>query len=87
MIGSINVIGGITGLTDGKLSVNELLIFPNSAVDFIYFNAPILVSPHQIFTTHGKLVMSGTTNTVINVSTLKNGTYHLDIIGDKPHIL
>ena len=87
MVGSINVIGGVNGITDDASSENDLLIYPNPTVDFIYFNEPSFVYPYKIFTSNGKLVMSGTSNDIINVSTLKNGIYHIEIIGDKPRIL
>lgn len=87
MIGSFNVIGGVTGLTDGKLSENELLIYPNPTTDIIHLNKSNFVYTYKIFTSNGKLKLSGKTNETVNVSTLANGNYFIEIVGDRPRIL
>ena len=87
MIGSFNVIGGVTGLTDGKLSEKELLIYPNPTTDIIHLNKSNFVYTYKIFTSNGKLKLSGKTNETVNVSTLANGNYFIEIVGDRPRIL
>lgn len=88
MVGSINVIGGVTGITDvASTESNMLIIYPNPTTDFIHFTESSFVYPYKIFTPMGKLVLSGTTNEIVNVSTLSNGIYHIQIVGDKPRIM
>ena len=88
MVGSINVIGGVTGITDvASTESNMLIIYPNPTTDFIHFTESSFVYPYKIFTAMGKLVLSGTTNEIVNVSTLSNGIYHIQIVGDKPRIM
>ena len=87
MVGSFNVIGDITGLTDGKLSENELLIYPNPTTDIIHLNKSNFVYTYKIFTSNGKLKLSGKTNETVNVSTLANGNYFIEIVGDRTRVL
>ena len=87
MVGSFNVIGDITGLTDGKLSENELLIYPNPTTDIIHLNKSNFVYRYKIFTSNGKLILSGKTNETVNVSTLANGNYVIEIVGDRTRVL
>ncbi len=44
------------------------------------------VAADKIFTIKGTLVLSGCANDMVNVSTLANGIYLIEIIGDKPRI-
>ena len=87
MVGSFNVIGGGTGLTDGKLSENEVLIYPNPTTDIIHLNKSNFVYTYKIFTSNGKLISYGKTNETVNVSTLANGNYFIEVVGDRPRIL
>ena len=88
MVGSINVIGGVTGITKAaSTESNMLIIYPNPTTDFIHFTESSFVYPYKISTPMGKLVLSGTTNDIVNVSTLSNGIYHIQIVGDKPRII
>ena len=87
MIGSINVIGGATGIKDNALSEINLHIYPNPTAEFIHFNESKIVYPYKIYSSNGKLVHSGTTNEIVNVSTLTNGIYHIEIISDRPRII
>ena len=87
MIGSINVIDGTAGITDDTSSESDLLIYPNPTTDIIHFNESSSVYSYKIFNSHGKLILLGTTNKAVNVSTLANGNYFIEIIGDRPRIL
>jgi plastocyanin len=88
MVGSINVIGGVTGITKAaSTESNMLIIYPNPTTDFIHFTESSFVYPYKISTPMGKLVLSGKTNDIVNVSTLSNGIYHIQIVGDKPRII
>ncbi len=86
MIGSINVIDDANGITDGVLSVSDLLMYPNPTTDFIQFNSSI-VYPYNIFTASGRLILSAKTDEIIDVSTWANGNYFIDIVADKPRIM
>ncbi len=87
MIGSINVLGVVSGVSDVESFENDLHVYPNPTVDFIQFNKSNFVYPFKIFTPKGELVLAGTTNDIINVSTLANGLYHIQIVGKKPRNL
>ncbi|MCH2224025.1 MAG: T9SS type A sorting domain-containing protein [Crocinitomicaceae bacterium] len=87
MIGSIDVIEGVSGITDVASKESEMLIYPNPTTDVIHFKKSSFVYPYKIFSSKGELVLSGTTNDIVNVSTFLNGTYHIQILGDKPRIM
>ena len=87
MVGSINVIDGATGITGDASSENDLLIYPNPTADLIHFNESSSAHSYKIFTSNGKLILFGTTNEAVNVSTLANGNYFIEIISDRPRIM
>ncbi len=87
MIGSINVLDGVNGIAGDTSFKNDLLIYPNPTVNIIHFNNSSCIYPYKIFTVNGKLVLSGTTDKLINVSSLSNGNYFIEIIGDKPRMM
>jgi len=86
MIGSLNVIGGTNGISDNTTE-NNLQIYPNPTTDFIRFQESSTVHAYRLVTLNGKLKLSGTTNEVVNVSSLPGGIYLIEIIGDKPRIM
>ena len=59
----------------------ELNLYPNPAIDFVYFNASV---DYRIFSPSGKLVIKGTGNH-IDITTLTSGIYYLK--SDKNQIL
>ena len=85
MVGSFNVL--MTGLMDDASSENELLIYPNPTPDIIHLNKSNFVYTYKIFTSNGKLKLSGKTNETVNVSTLANGNYFIEIVGDRTRVL
>tara|TARA_B110000090_G_scaffold89501_1_gene101549 strand:- start:8786 stop:9403 length:618 start_codon:yes stop_codon:yes gene_type:complete len=87
MVGTINVIGATTGITDEPLTKSDLYIYPNPTTDFIYFRESSVIYTYKILTLNGKFVLSGKTNDIVNVSSLENGIYFIEIIGDKPRIV
>ena len=87
MVGSINVIDGVNGITDDTSSEIDLLIYPNPTADIIRFNKSSSFYPYRIFNSNGKVMLSGTTNEVVNVSTLANGNYFIEIVSDRPRIV
>ncbi len=87
MVGSINVIGGVTGITNDVSTESNMLIYPNPTTDFIHFTESSFVYPYKIYTPMGKLALSGTTSEIVNVSMLSNGIYHVQIVGDKLRIM
>lgn len=87
MVGSINVIDGVNGITDDTSSESDLLIYPNPTADIIRFNQSSSFYPYRIFNSNGKVMLSGTTNEVVNVSTLANGNYFIEIVSDRPRIV
>jgi len=87
MIGSINVIGGTTHISENDLKENNILVYPNPATNFIEIVELSTVSDFKIYSVNGKIVLLGTIKGPINISTLLNGIYFIEIVGDKPHIL
>ena len=87
MIGSINVVEGVNGITDETSSENDLLIYPNPITDIIHFNESSSVYPYKIFTSNGSLILTGTTSESVNVLTLEEGSYFIEIVSDKPRIV
>ena len=87
MIGSINVIDGLNGITDEISSENDLRIYPNPTSEIIYFKESSSVYPYKIFTSYGNLLLSGNTNETVNVSTLADGNYFIKIVSDKPRAI
>ena len=59
----------------------ELTLYPNPAMDFVYFNASV---DYRIFSPSGKLVIKGTGNH-IDITSLASGIYYLK--SDKNQIL
>jgi hypothetical protein len=86
MIGSIIVLDGTTSLTEA-LSAGDLLIYPNPSADVISFNESDLIYAFNIFSSKGKLVLSGTTLETVDVSMLASGVYHVQILAEKPRFL
>jgi plastocyanin len=87
MIGSIDVLGVPTGIDGGDLSETDLLVYPNPSTDFIRFNNSNVVYGFNVFSSSGNLVLYGKTDELVNTSTLEDGIYHIQILGDRQHIL
>lgn len=87
MVGSFNVIENTLGVDDRDLKDIELLVFPNPATNFIDFKGSNTVSPFKVYAVNGELALSGTINGPVNISTLRNGIYFIEIIGDRPRIM
>jgi plastocyanin len=84
MVGSINVIDGVNGITDDALTQSHLHIYPNPTTGFFHFSESSVDYEYKIFTPNGRLLLSGRTNDVVNISNLANGIYHIVIVGNKP---
>lgn len=84
MLGSINVIGDVTGLSGNSIIKNDLYIYPNPTTNFIYFQESDTNYTFKILTLNGKFILSGKTADMVDVSALNNGIYLIEIVGDKP---
>ena len=84
MLGSINVIGDVTGLSGNSIIKNDLYIYPNPTTNFIYFKESDTNYTFKILTLNGKFILSGKTAYMVDVSALNNGIYLIEIVGDKP---
>lgn len=87
MVGSITVIGVPTSINGSGLSESDFSIYPNPATDFIRFNKSKVVHEYRIYSSNGNLVLSGTTDDRIIISTLADGIYYIMIVGDKPSMM
>ncbi|MFT4678814.1 MAG: hypothetical protein ACI9RU_002354 [Litorivivens sp.] len=87
MVGSINVIGVVTEISDDLITESAFLIYPNPTAELIHFNSSNFDCPYKVFTLNGKILMSGTTKDIVNVSALSNGLYYIEIISDKRRIM
>ena len=87
MIGSINVIDGVNGVSNKLLMENDLLIYPNPTTNSINFKESGVVYFFDIYNLKGQFKLSGTTDTEVNVATLVNGVYIIKVVGDNPHTL
>ena len=85
MTGSINVIADVSGIMNQDLV--GLHIYPNPTTDILHFSESNIDCQYAIFTHKGERVLSGTTKSSINVSTLATGVYHVELIGDKRRML
>jgi len=65
----------------------EVVVFPNPMHNDLYIQSEkLLQSDYEIYSIEGKMVQNGTLNDFnsrIDVSSLKNGIYILNIEGDK----
>lgn len=84
MLGSINVIGDVTGFLNKPVLKSDLHIYPNPATNFIRFQESGASYSFEISNLNGKLLLSGKTDDLIDVSSLKSGIYLIEIVGDKP---
>ncbi|MDG0974469.1 MAG: T9SS type A sorting domain-containing protein [Crocinitomicaceae bacterium] len=84
MLGSINVIGDVTGLSGNSIIKNDLYIYPNPTTNFIYFKESVTNYTFKILTLNGKFILSGKTDDMVDISSLKSGIYLIEIVGDKP---
>lgn len=87
MVGTITVLDGTTSLHENNLSHDELMIYPNPAADKIHFAETNTLKPYRVYDSNGKMALKGTTNKTIDISTLINGTYFIEIEEDKSHRL
>ena len=61
---------------------NRIEIYPNPAIENLYFSKPFFVENYKIFSTEGKLLSSKNTNKEvksISVSSLQKGLYILNL--------
>lgn len=74
--------------TDVKTPVanNELIVYPNPAVDRIYIGVPT-AKQTEIFSTDGRLISKPMINNgIVNISTLQQGAYIIRIIDQESNI-
>jgi len=86
MIGSITVYNGTTAINDNISKQNNSLIYPNPATNFIRFNEWNTISTYKIYAINGDILLTGKTKGEVDISTLVNGMYFIEIIGDSPRI-
>lgn len=86
MIGSIEVLGAVNTI-DEEAAVAALIVYPNPTTDRIQFNTSTAIYPFRIVSNEGKLLLRGRTDEIVNVSTLANGVYHIEIVADKPRVI
>ncbi len=87
MVGSFNVIVGSIGISDNELVDDDLAVYPNPAENFIDFGGSNTSSSFKIHALNGKTLLIGTTNGPVNISSLVNGIYFIEITGDKPRVM
>lgn len=87
MIGSINVIGGITDINYNSTLDNNLFIYPNPSSSVLYIDGLYTKTKYKIYNILGELVLSGKTNKRIDISTLIAGDFIIELIGDKPRAI
>lgn len=84
MRGSINVEAVTTDL-DNKLEIEtNLIVYPNPTSNVLYINDLYSKTKYEISNLNGSLIKTGETDSEIDVSALKSGTYIMEILGDIP---
>jgi hypothetical protein len=72
------------GLNPLALNKIEFKLFPNPVSDNLKIAASTLLSEYSIFSTNGKIVLSGKLmDNEINIKTLPTGIYHLQVFDSK----
>jgi len=72
-----NLLAGQTDITNIENSkTNKLIVYPNPSSDYLNFNNTGLQNIYyEIYNQNGQLVLSGSTKTQINISSLSSGNY------------
>jgi len=87
MIGSINVVDGTSGLNNAYSLINTLVLFPNPSSKNIHVEGLESITEYKIYSLNGKLLMLGKTEEIIDLSSLPEGNYMIEIIGDIPRTM
>ncbi len=85
MVGSFTVVPPVVSNVNDLLR-NDIIIYPNPTCDLLYvipFREGLV---YRVWNNNGKVVKSGIIETFINVSLLDDGSYHLEILGDRPRV-
>lgn len=82
MNGNVQII--ITSLANNKL--NEISVYPNPVANQISIHSEQQVTDIKLYSADGKLVMQQCHNKPINVKTLENGLYFIEILTNKQQI-
>ncbi len=86
MIGSFTVLDGPTDLNDHTAAELHLTVYPNPSSELLNIDGLNANTNYRVYSPYGKLQLTGRTNRTIDVSTLKEGSYILELIGDRPRV-
>lgn len=86
MIASFNVVDGAAGMPIDLMG-SEVFLYPNPAKQYIWLASSEQYLEYNIYSYNGALVMSRETNRYLDLSSYKNGSYFIEIIGDQPKVL
>ena len=76
-----------SGSNINELDNGQLNVHPNPASNFIHLTKTNMNSRYSIYANNGKFMWSGLTDGSVNVSSLQNGIYFIEIDGDIPRII
>jgi plastocyanin len=85
MVGSFTVLPPLAGAIKDSWE-NDMLVYPNPTSDKLYLRSFPKQYRFRLWNAQGTEVMSGKIDQSINVSNLSEGSYLIEIIGDRPRV-
>ncbi|MCP4442909.1 MAG: T9SS type A sorting domain-containing protein [Aureispira sp.] len=87
MVGSITVQNTTTSVSKVKSKEEDFYVYPNPTINTIQFSKLNTIEQYRLFDIHGKILLVGKTDEVLDISSFSKGMYWLEIIGDRPRLL